>query len=152
MRTLIVGSIAALAAVLALPYTAFSQESGAAKESAASASSPHDLSGVWDFYNRGVPGQGIYATPSNDHPPLTAWAQARYDAAKPGYGPKAQPGGNDPILSAILPGFRASYSFPSPMRSFRRRTECSCSSSGSTLSARSGPTAERIPRTSNLPG
>jgi hypothetical protein len=29
---------------------------------------------------------------------MTPWAQARFDAAKPGYGPRAAPGGNDPIL------------------------------------------------------
>ena len=30
--------------------------------------------------------------------PMTPWAQARYDAAKPGLGPRGQPLGNDPIM------------------------------------------------------
>jgi hypothetical protein len=114
MRNLIVGSIAALAAMLALPFGTLSQESGAAKAAAASASNPHDLSGVWDFYTRGVQGQGIYATPSRDHPPMTPWGQARYDAAKPGYGPKAQPGGNDPILKCDPSGIPRVLFFPQP--------------------------------------
>src|SRR5262245_60635980 len=54
---------------------------------------PHDLSGVWQLAPGGG-GQG----PGDNFPTLTAWGQARYDANKPGYGPKAQPGGNDPIL------------------------------------------------------
>ena len=29
---------------------------------------------------------------------MTPWAQARYDAAKPGLGPRAQPLGNDPMM------------------------------------------------------
>lgn len=84
-----------------------------AKSKAAESFDPHDLSGMWDFYNR-VPGQGIYATPSKDHPPFTAWAQARYDAAKPGYGPKAQPGGNDPILQCDPSGIPRILFFPQP--------------------------------------
>jgi glyoxylase-like metal-dependent hydrolase (beta-lactamase superfamily II) len=52
---------------------------------------PHDLSGVW--YIRGV-GFGM----SRTSPPMTAWAQARYDAAKPGLGPRGHPLGNDPIM------------------------------------------------------
>jgi hypothetical protein len=58
---------------------------------------PHDLTGVWDYYNH-IPGQGIYVTPSKDMPPLTPWGKARFDANTPGYGPRAQAGGNDPML------------------------------------------------------
>jgi glyoxylase-like metal-dependent hydrolase (beta-lactamase superfamily II) len=52
---------------------------------------PHDLSGVW--YIRGV---GF--SMSRTSPPMTAWGQARYDAAKPGLGPRGHPLGNDPIM------------------------------------------------------
>src|SRR5437016_11769235 len=52
-----------------------------------------DLSGVWQFAPGGG-GQG----PGDKFPPLTAWGKARYDANKSGYGPKAAPDGNDPIL------------------------------------------------------
>lgn len=58
---------------------------------------PHNLNGVWEFVGH-MKGQAPHTTPSLNPPPMTAWAQARYDAAKPGYGPKAAPGGNDPIL------------------------------------------------------
>ncbi len=36
---------------------------------------------------------------------LTPWGQAKYDANKPGYGPRAAPGGNDPILKCDPIGF-----------------------------------------------
>jgi hypothetical protein len=73
---------------------------------------PHDLSGVWDFFITGVPGQGLYATPSKEPPPMTPWAQARYDSAKPGYGPKGHPGGNDPILECNPSGFPRILLYP----------------------------------------
>jgi len=60
----------------------------------------HDLSGVWQFAPGGG-GQG----PGDNFPPLTGWGQAKYDANKPGYGPRAAPGGNDPILKCDPTGF-----------------------------------------------
>ena len=59
-----------------------------------------NLSGVWQFASGGG-GQG----PGDNFPPLTPWGQAKYDANKPGYGPKAAPGGNDPILKCDPTGF-----------------------------------------------
>ena len=52
---------------------------------------PHDLSGVW--YIRGV---GF--SMSRKAPPMTAAAQAKWEAAKPGLGPRGHPLGNDPIM------------------------------------------------------
>ena len=43
---------------------------------------PHDLSGVWRR-------SGGVLTMSNETPPMTAWGKARFDAAKPVYGPRA---------------------------------------------------------------
>jgi len=37
--------------------------------------------------------------------PMTPWAQARYDAAKPGLGPRGQPLGNDPIMTCDPVGY-----------------------------------------------
>src|SRR5438105_15169049 len=74
---------------------------------------PHDLSGVWQFAPRGG-GQG----PGDNFPPLTPWGQAKYDANKPGYGPKAAPGGNDPILKCSPWVFREFCSSSGLSRSF----------------------------------
>src|SRR6202046_992152 len=99
MRTGFKTAVVALAAALFVPAMMVAQmpnnKSGEGKSTAAF--DPHDLSGMWNFFNK-TPGQGIYATPSKDHPPFTPWAQARYDEAKPGYGPQAHAGGHDIIL------------------------------------------------------
>src|SRR5438874_8821477 len=76
----------------------------------------HDLSGVWQLAPGGG-GQG----PGDNFPQLTAWGQAKYDANKPGYGPKAAPGGNDPILKCDPMGFRGSCSPSGLSRSSRFR-------------------------------
>jgi hypothetical protein len=103
-----VGSAVAMLAVLgfssvALPQTA--QQSGTAKPRTAERGSPHDLSGVWlppdpqvldrivGYNNRGASDGGFAKDISR-----TPWGEARYDAAKPGFGPRRAPGGNDPIL------------------------------------------------------
>ena len=62
-----------------------------------------DLTGVWSF----LPGDpslspvgsltGVGRGPG-DMPPLTPWGQAKYDANKPGYGPKMTADNNDPSL------------------------------------------------------
>src|SRR5262245_25572512 len=87
MRNVLAGSIVLLAALmfppLATPQAAQSRSTLNAR----------DLSGVWQLAPGGG-GQG----PGDNFPPLTPWGQTKYDANKPGYGPKAAPGGNDPIL------------------------------------------------------
>ncbi len=74
---------------------------GQPAEASATANSPfdpHDLSGVWmGLQNRNA----LSRTP----PPMTPWAQARYNAAKPGIGPRAQPLGNDPIMGCDPIGY-----------------------------------------------
>ncbi len=85
-----------------------------AKSDASSPFNSHDLSGMWEFFAN-LPGQGIYATPSKTPPPMTPWAKAKYDEAKPGYGPKAQAGGNDPILKCYPTGVPRILFFPQPL-------------------------------------
>lgn len=67
MRNLFISLIAALASALTLPPRMLAQtpaqQFGAAKTKAGIPIASHDLSGVWNFYER-TPGQGIYATPS----------------------------------------------------------------------------------------
>src|SRR5262245_42830190 len=54
----------------------------------------HDLTGTWTRSNR------VLAM-SDETPPMTAWGKARFDGAKPVYGPRAVAGGlgNDPMMS-----------------------------------------------------
>jgi hypothetical protein len=116
MRNRFMSSIAALAAGLALSSVMLAQvpaqPSDSAPTKAAIPAAPHDLSGVWNLYER-ARGQGIYATPSKEVPPMTPWAQAMYDAARPGFGPKAVfADGNDPILQCNPPGVPRVLFFP----------------------------------------
>jgi hypothetical protein len=114
--------ITLLAAILATPALMHAQMSGsqspAAKSNSPAAADPHNLSGMWEFF-AGIPGQGIYATPSKDPPPMTAWAKAKYAEAKPGYGPKAQAGGNDPILKCNPTGIPRILFFPQPFEIYQ---------------------------------
>ena len=113
---------AALAAIAALPALIHaqmpSQQSPAAKSNVSAPADPRDLSGMWEFFAN-IPGQGIYATPSKIPPPMTPWAKAKYDEAKPGYGPKAQGGGNDPILKCNPTGIPRILFFPQPFEIFQ---------------------------------
>lgn len=61
--------------------------------SAAQPFDPHDLSGMW--FISGIADFSMSRTP----PSMTTWAQERFNAAKPGIGPRAQPLGNDPIMT-----------------------------------------------------
>ena len=56
---------------------------------------PHDLSGVWMMHPGGI----TKMIPEQSHPPMTPWAQQRFDAAIPTMGPRDLLGKeNDPLL------------------------------------------------------
>lgn len=63
--------------------------------SAAQPFDPRDLSGVWFIHG----GPGFVSLSRAPSPPMTQWAQAKYDAAKPGLGPRGKPLGNDPTMT-----------------------------------------------------
>ncbi len=62
----------------------------------------HDFSGVWMTVRVG--GGGI-RNRVNTPWPMTPWAHAKYDAAKPGLGPRGRPLGNDPIMTCDPVGY-----------------------------------------------
>src|SRR4029077_2974752 len=69
----------------------------------ASAPAPkRDLSGLWHYEGTGASDP---IAPDSLIPPMTPWAQARFNAEHPGYGPRRAPGGNDPILQCDPMGF-----------------------------------------------
>jgi hypothetical protein len=114
MRNYSAYTIVAFAALLALSPAIFAQaqqQSGAAKAPASTkAFSPQDLSGVWI----GQP-DGRTAVDDKLRPPMTPWAQARYDAAVPTVGPRDVPGKeNDPILHCDPDGIPKLLGVPQP--------------------------------------
>jgi hypothetical protein len=110
--------VAMFATVLIFPAASFAQTAGpkstSPKAEKAAQTPAHDLSGMYEFFARGVKGQGIYNTPSKDPAPMTPWAQAKYDAAKPGYGPKASVETTDPILRCNPSGIPRILYWPQP--------------------------------------
>ena len=76
-----------------------------------------DLSGVWTGVN--LPGTGAWAinTFSEQLPELTAWGQARFDAAKPQRGPRGVPVAetDDLAFKCYPPGTPRIYIHPFPM-------------------------------------
>jgi hypothetical protein len=53
---------------------------------------------------------------SAQEPPLLPWAAEKFKAAKPGYGPRASPRSQDPILSCLPPGVPRIMLIPFPMQ------------------------------------
>jgi hypothetical protein len=82
----------------------------------------HDLSGVWyDDHPRLIRVQDRYwaYTYSLDVPPMTPWAQAKFDSAKASFGPHAYPlvETTDPLYHTCAPiGFPIAYLYPLPMQ------------------------------------
>ena len=104
----------ALGAILTFSSATFAQggqQQTAAKASAAPAPK-RDFSGVWQYQGSG--GAESFAA-EKDMPPMTPWAKARFDEEIPGYGSRARPGGNDPILQCDPIGFPRVMFMPTPI-------------------------------------
>jgi hypothetical protein len=104
-------------AALALPSPTFAQPPGEAK----SATATPDLSGVWNV--KGSPATRYLAySLSKDEPPMTPWAEERFKATKPSFGPRAVEDSNDPVnpttisaMGCFPPGMPRLYMQPFPL-------------------------------------
>jgi hypothetical protein len=96
---------------LLLPQSAARAQSGGKPAADHTQFSPSaaDLSGVW------LERQTLNNLSAKE-PPFQPWAEARYRAAKPGYGPHATPDSQDPILSCYPPGVPRIMLIPFPMQ------------------------------------
>lgn len=81
------------------------QEADAAARAQALAFDPRDFSGVWGL---GVNG---FRLDYDSVPPMTAAGQARYDAAKPGLGPRGVLLGNDPLMICDPVGYPRLFTY-----------------------------------------
>jgi hypothetical protein len=94
----------------ALSFSALAQTPGATPGAKTSVPiSPRDLSGVWMERQNAI-------TFSSEEPPLMPWAEEKYKAVKPGYGPRATPDSEDPILNCKPPGVPRIMLIPFPMQ------------------------------------
>src|SRR5437868_13953349 len=73
-----------------------------------------DLSGVWGMQPAREVSADDKQSPGGEIPSMTAWAKARHDLQKPGYGNRAAPGGNDPILQCDPIRYPRILYFPAP--------------------------------------
>ena len=80
-----------------------------------------DFSGVWEMQSSPATRYLSYAF-SGTEPPMTAWAQDRFKATKPSFGPRAVEASNDPVnpttvnaVGCFPPGVPRIYLHPFPM-------------------------------------
>lgn len=114
MRSLISSLLlpAALALSLAAPPPTAAQsnatQSGTSKDQ--NASTPKSLSGTWALSAPRGPGQGWYNYAlMADEPPMTAWAEEKFKANKPSFGPNPHEDSNDSAYSCLPNGMPRVY-------------------------------------------
>lgn len=122
MRSLPLGIVLALAIVLSCSLAASPQTKAASGAATPPGSfDPHDLSGLWSQdHPRTAPVVERYWNYefSKEPPPMTAWGQAQFDAAKSSFGLHTYPLAetNDPLYhSCTPPGLPRVYLHPFPM-------------------------------------
>ena len=71
--------------------------------------SPRDLTGVWMERQDTI-------TFTSQELPFQPWAEEKYKSVKPGYGPRATPNSQDPILNCLPPGVPRIMLIPFPMQ------------------------------------
>jgi hypothetical protein len=99
-----------LAAAIAFMVSAFAQTPpGRITPKAPATFSSRDLSGVWMERQNTI-------TFSSEEPPFMPWAAQEYKTVKPGYGPRATPDSEDPILSCLPPGVPRIMLIPFPIQ------------------------------------
>jgi hypothetical protein len=82
----------------------------AARSGTSAPTSVPDFSGIW------MEREDDAITFTNKEPALQPWAEAKFRAAKPGYGPRATSDSHDPILSCLPPGVPRILLIPFPMQ------------------------------------
>jgi hypothetical protein len=115
MQRRALGLVIALSAVLGFFSAAAAQDPSKKADAKPPASGPpvkaHDLSGVWMMHPGGI----TKMVPEDLHPPMTPWAQAKFDAAIPTMGPRDVLGKeNDPLLKCEPYGIPKILLIPQP--------------------------------------
>ena len=113
----------------------------------ASAQTP-DFSGVWLVAPGGGGPGGKVTQWMRQDPPFTPDGLARFNANKPGKGPRQAPPafGNDPLGDANPPGLLRTLIYPGRSRSFSSLIASSSCSSTGISGERSGPTGAPFPK------
>ena len=127
MRKSLVGSIPALAAVLAFSSAKIARtaQQPAMAQSQTPTSTP-DLSGVWTQHTPAAARAYALYSFGREAPPMTPWAEAKFKANKPSFGPRAVEDSNDPVnpttvgnVGCAPPGVPRIYLHPFPIEIFQ---------------------------------
>ncbi len=102
------GVLLVLAPILFCSCALFARSSKTSHSDHQSSHAP-DISGVW----MGNPNTITFSVAD---PPMKPWAKAKFQSAKPGYGPRATPNSEDPILSCTPPGVPRIMIMPFPIQ------------------------------------
>jgi hypothetical protein len=102
-------AIFTLKLVFVFAVSAFAQASPAHIPKAHTEFSPRDWSGIWMERQNAI-------TFSPEEPPFMPWAAEKFKTVKPGYGLRATPDSEDPILSCLPPGVPRIMVIPFPMQ------------------------------------
>ena len=109
MRSCLITAMIVLTSVTACPQVALArtgEQSEAAKNQGTV--TPQDLSGIWAVrVPRGVPWYNYALTA--DEPPMTPWAEVKFKANKPSFGPNPQEYPNDLAYGCFPPGVPRVY-------------------------------------------
>ena len=109
MRRFLIAAMIALALMPASSWVALGQTADPSETAKnQSAVSPQDLSGIWAVrVPPGVPWYNYALTA--DEPPMTPWAEAKFKANKPSFGPNPQEFPNDLAYGCFPPGVPRVY-------------------------------------------
>lgn len=113
MSTRAFGSLLAFWAALAFVAPLRAQTTESRESKAQAEVRPPDLSGVWNRRGSASTRYLGYAF-TKDEPPMTPWAQERFKANRPSFGPHGVTDTNDPTYSCFLPGVPRIYVHPDP--------------------------------------
>ncbi len=96
---------------------AFAQKAGPSGSTEAQKAAPADLSGFWLVHPSASASAYSSFAFTKENPPMTAWGEEKYKAAKPVFGPnKTTPKlSNDPVYGCFPPGLPRIYLHPKPI-------------------------------------
>jgi len=126
MRNQLMGSISSLVMVFTSYLVLLAQSAGQPGTTKAQNAAPQtDLSGLWVLHPPASASAYSNFAFNKEEPPMTPWAEAKYNAAKPVFGPHKKPANdsNDPVYGCFPPGVPRIYLHRRPMEIVQNSNE-----------------------------
>ena len=126
MRNQLMGSISSLVMVFTSYLVLLAQSAGQPGTTKAQNAAPQtDLSGLWVLHPPASASAYSNFAFNKEEPPMTPWAETKYNAAKPVFGPHKKPANdsNDPVYGCFPPGVPRIYLHRRPMEIVQNSNE-----------------------------